>query len=157
MRTIFVIFAVVLTSVAAIGQKVTDIQDFGGFAGCWERRDDTKKLRITEYWMAPAGTTMLGMGRTVRDGKTTGWEFMRIEQRGNEFYFVSRPRENKEDTDFKMVSADEDSVMFENKEHDFPQRVIYNITRKKLTGRIEGTNNGKFMGLDFPMTRIRCP
>ena len=30
--------------------------------------------------MEPAGRTMLGMSRTVKDGKTLAYEFMRIEQ-----------------------------------------------------------------------------
>ena len=155
MRTISVLFFVTVMSVGAAGQKMTEIQDFGGMSGCWERRDDAKKLLNTEYWMSPAGTSMLGMGRTVKDGKTTGWEFMRIEKRADGFYFVSRPHENKEDTAFKLLSSDEDSVTFENKEHDFPRRVIYWRDGESLMARIEGTINGQPRSRQWRYDRVK--
>ncbi len=38
------------------------------------------------------GTSILGMGRTVKDGKTVDWEFMRIEQRADGIYFVAKTK-----------------------------------------------------------------
>lgn len=146
-----------LSTLCVSGQnKVTSIADLDGMAGCWERRDDVKKLLITEQWMSPAGTSILGMGRTVKDGKTTGWEFMRIEKRDDGLYFVSRPKENAEDTAFKLVRSTPGEVVFENKEHDFPQRVIYKLQGTKMIGRIEGTMNGKERGIDFPYVKVKC-
>lgn len=99
---------------------------------------------------------MLGMGRTVKNGKTTGWEYMRIEKREDGIYFVSRPKENVSDTAFKLIKATADEVVFENKDHDFPQRVLYKIKGTTMTGRIDGNNSGKFMFFDFPMKRVNC-
>ena len=143
-------------AIAAQKNEISKIADFEWMAGCWERRDDAKKLFVSEQWMSPAGTSIHGMGRTVKDGKTTGWEYMRIEQRSDGFYFVAKPKENPEETAFKLISSTLNEVVFENKEHDFPQRVIYKIQGTKLIGRIEGNNNGKFLGLDFPMRRVKC-
>ena len=137
-------------------KAVTKLGDFDGMAGCWEQRNDTKKLLISEMWMSPAGTSILGMGRTVKNGKTTGWEYMRIEQRDDGIYFVSKPKENAEDTAFKLIRSTLNDVVFENKVHDFPQRVIYKLQGTKMTGRIEGINNGKFLGIDFPMNKVKC-
>lgn len=153
------VFAALLFFLAAsaFGQnKVTSLDGFSGMSGCWERKDDAKKLLVSEQWMSPAGSSILGMGRTVKNGKTTGWEYMRIEQRDDGIYFVSRPKENREDTSFKMMSSTGAEFVFENKEHDFPQRIIYRLKANMLTGRIEGNNNGKFLGIDFPMTRVSC-
>ena len=157
MKMIKTIFLLAVSAVWVVGQnKVNNIADLGGMAGCWERKDATKKLLITEQWMSPAGTSILGMGRTVKDGKTTGWEYMRIERRDDGLYFVSRPKENAEDTSFKLIRSTLDEVVFENKEHDFPQRVIYKLQGEKMTGRIEGTMNGKERGIDFPYKRVKC-
>ena len=106
--------------------------------------------------MKPAGTSILGMGRTVKKGKTTDWEFMRIEERADGIFFVAQPKDNAEETAFKLIRSTLNEVVFENKEHDFPQRVIYKLKGKTLTGRIEGNNNGKFVGIDFPMNRAKC-
>lgn len=144
------------TGVFAQGAGKVQMRDFSFMGGCWERRDDAKKLIISEQWMSPEGTSIIGMGRTVRGGKTTDWEFMRIEERADGFYFVAKPKANPAETDFKLIRWANGEYVFENAAHDFPQRVIYKTDGDRLKGRIEGTNKGKFMGIDFPMTRVRC-
>ncbi len=157
MKCIYCIGLVFLMSFYVYGQnKLTNIADLGGMAGCWEQKNEAKKLLISEMWMSPAGSSMLGMGRTVKNGKTTGWEYMRIEQRDDGIYFVSKPKENSEDTAFKLKSLTAAGTVFENKDHDFPQRVIYKIQGDKMIARIEGNDNGKFLGIDFPMIRANC-
>ena len=48
-------------------------------------------------------------------------------------------------------------LIFENPQHDFPQRVIYRLqTDGSLLGRIEGVSKGKEKAVDFPMTRAGC-
>ena len=143
----------------AFGQKidpVRSISDFDGMAGCWERNDTAKSVLVSEQWMKPAGTSILGMGRTVKNGKTVDFEFMRIEQRADGIFFVAKPKANTEETAFKLIRSTKNEVVFENPEHDFPQRVIYKLEGTKMTGRIEGNENGKFLGIDFPMNKVKC-
>ena len=153
-----IIFALLILgfTLSVSAQKVTEIKDFDGMAGCWEQRDDAKKLLISEQWMSPAGTSILGIGRTVKNGKTVDYEFMRVEQRVDGIYYVAKPKENNDETAFKLIRSTLNEVVFENKEHDFPQRIIYKLMGIKMIGRIEGNNNGKFMGIDFPMNKVKC-
>ena len=149
----FLLVVVVLVSFqAAAAQGKATMRDFSFMSGCWERRDDAKKLIVNEQWMSPAGTSILGMGRTVQGGRTTDWEFMRIEERPDGIYFVAKPKANATETDFKLIESTGSKFTFENKAHDFPKRVIYSHSKGKLTGRIEGD----LMGIDFPMTRVKC-
>lgn len=47
---------------------------------------------------------------------------------------------------------------FENAEHDFPQRIIYAATSPdSLLARIEGTQNGDAISMEWTMTSIPCP
>ena len=150
---------------AAIGQtgsgngKVT-IDSFGFMKGCWviERREDN--ARVEEQWMAPAGGTMIGMSRTVKEGRTTTWEFMRVEANNSGIYFISKPKENMEETVFKLsapAAGVKSSAVFENPEHDFPQRVIYRSDKPEtLSARIEGTLSGKAVGIDYIYKRVKC-
>ena len=149
--SLFIVFFVVSAS-----SSQTKLADFAPMAGCWERRDDAKKLLVSEQWMALEGTSLNGMGRTVKDGKTVDWEFMRIEQRADGIYFVAKPRANPGETDFKLISSSAAEFIFENKGHDFPKRVIYKPGEAKLTARIEGTIQGKPKSIDFPLTRVKC-
>jgi hypothetical protein len=149
-------FLAALFVVAANCFSQTTLADFKVMAGCWESRDDSQKLLISEQWMSPAGTSMLGIGRTVKKDKTTDWEFMRIEQRPDGIFYVAKPKANSTETDFKLISTDSSKFVFENKAHDFPQRVIYTVTKDTFTGRIEGEINGKPRAVDFPVRRVNC-
>ncbi len=147
---------ILLYSVSFGQNKVTKLADLNGMAGCWEHRDAKRGLFTTEIWMKPAGTSILGIGRTVKGGKTVDHEYMRIEQREDGLFFIARPKENAEETAFKLVRSTVNEVVFENKEHDFPQRVIYRLNGTAMTGRIEGLDRGRPKGIDFPMERAKC-
>jgi hypothetical protein len=56
-----------------------------------------------------------------------------------------------------MVNIADDEIVFENREHDFPQRIIYRLLPGfGLLGRIEGVVDGKARSADFPMQRADC-
>ena len=133
------------------------IESFAFMKGCWAIERPERKVQIVEQWMAPAGGTMIGMSRTMRDGKTTGWEYMRIESGDSGIFFVSKPKENKEETYFRLKTSAMNELVFENPDHDFPQRVMYRASGPdSLNARIEGMQNGKSSGVDFPYKRVKC-
>ena len=146
---------VMFIAVVSANAQMAAIESFSGMAGCWERNERSGAV-ATEIWMKPAGTSIMGMGRTVKNGKTVDYETMRIEQRADGIYFVAKPKANPEETAFKLKSSAGGVFTFGNPEHDFPQRVIYKMNGNSLTGRIEGTQNGKSMAFDFPFTRVKC-
>ena len=100
---------------------------------------------------------MTGMSRAVRSGRETSFEFMRIvESRDGGLIFTAMPS-GQDEADFKAIDIGIDKVVFENPDHDFPQRVIYELAGKnRLIGRIEGVMDGEHRSIDFPMTRIAC-
>jgi len=92
-----------------------------------------------------------------RNGKMTAFEFLRIVESDAGIHYISKPSQNKEESAFKLVKSSANEVVFENSTHDFPQRIIYRLTKPDaLSSRIEGTMNGKASGVDFPMTRAKC-
>jgi hypothetical protein len=58
------------------GAQDAELSKLAWLAGCWaaERGD----AGSGEQWTPLAGGTMLGIGRTVRDGKTVEYEFLQI-------------------------------------------------------------------------------
>ena len=147
----------VLSQTAENKSAAVTIENFAWLAGCWEMKDGSKQKRIVEQWMAPDGGAMLGMSRTVRGGKITGYEFLRLVRDDVSIKYVSRPSENSGDTDFRLVKWSANEAIFENLQHDFPQRIIYRRDGDKLNARIEGPSGGKILGIDFPYTRLSCP
>ena len=100
---------------------------------------------------------MFGISRTVADGKTVEFEFTQIRQEANgDIFFIAKPSGQPEAM-FKLIKGSANEVIFENPQHDFPQRVIYRLQGEgSLLGRIEGMSKGKEKSVDFPMNRARC-
>jgi hypothetical protein len=116
--------------------------------GCWKQA--RAKGHTEEHWMAPAGGTMLGMSRTVMDGKTVEYEFIRIEPVNGVLAYVAMPSRQAEAA-FPLASLDAGSVVFENRSHDFPQRIAYRRNPDgSMTARIEGTVDGQSRSREFP-------
>ncbi len=100
---------------------------------------DTK---MEEHWTTAEGGLMLGMHRDVaKDGKTS-FEFLRIEKRGDSLVYQAMPR-GRPATPFSLMSATSSKIVFENLQHDFPQRIIYWRDGAKLCARVEGMLQGK--------------
>ena len=148
------ILAVPSDTVAQNGKAT--LGDLSWLGGCWEMNLPDKQLLITELWMKPAGGMMIGAGRTVKNGRAVDHEFLRIVEEPDGIYYVAKPTANKEETRFKLIKSLSGEIVFENPTHDFPQRVMYKLSGDKLTGRIEGTKDGKTRGIDFPYTRVKC-
>ncbi len=100
---------------------------------------------------------MLGVGRTVRGGKTVEHEFLQIRQSADgKIVYIALPSRQREAT-FTASSVSEGAVTFENPLHDFPQRISYKaLPGDRLAARIEGMRNGAVRGVDFHMKRTAC-
>ena len=100
---------------------LADEPDFAWLAGHW--RSENNGRVSEEVWMAPEGGLMTGMGRTLRDGRAVGFEFLYISTGEGAAYFAQpggRPAVR-----FGLVAQEGESAVFENPEHDFPQRIEY--------------------------------
>ena len=123
--------------------------------GCWAA--EGKEFGTGEAWLTPAGGSMLGVGRTVRAGKTVDFEFMQIRV-GHEgkLVFIALPA-GKTETTFVASVVGPEGVVFENPSHDFPQKVSYRKTgAETIVARIEGVRDGVVRGINFPMRRSSC-
>jgi len=132
--------------------RAQDVSQLSFMSGCWQGPGGTE-----EQWMRPLGGTLFGMARTVVNGKTVFWEFLQIKpQDGGLVLFVQHSR-NPQGVVFRATRISETEAVFENPDHDFPQRILY---RKQpgggLLGRIDGQEKGKPKAVDFPFTRVKC-
>ena len=150
-----------LSSLAACPAVASDAPKPDAFArvawlaGCWQAEGG--EPGSVEQWLHPAGGTMLGMSRTVRGGETVAHEFLQIRRRADgALVFIANPSGQAEAT-FALQDGQGDAAVFANPAHDFPQRVIYRrVGADRLAARIEGTQDGKDTGIDFPMRRAAC-
>ena len=129
------------------------VRDVTWIAGCWELTNGTR--HIVEQWTAPEGATMMGVSRTVADGKTTEYEFLLIREGAHGLEYVAKPSAQSEAT-FTATRVSASEIVFENLAHDFPQRIIYRKEGNALKAAIEGPMNGQTRRIEFPYIRARC-
>jgi hypothetical protein len=122
-------------------------------AGDWAGLDGS--AAVEEHWLPPKGGLMLGLGRTVKDGKAVGFEFLRIEQQGDTLVYLASPG-GRPATPFPLGAVDGTSAVFESV-LEFPRRVSYRRNvNGSLTARIEGTRGGKPVAKEWTWKRMPC-
>lgn len=130
-----------------------NIQGLAWIAGDWQSARGGR-AQVEEHWTVPAGGSMIGMGRTVAGNKTVEFEFLRIEQRGDEIFYIANPNANCPQTDFKLTRLSEQEVVFENPAHDYPKRIIYRKNSDgSLVASIDGGEGTKPQS--FPYVRMK--
>lgn len=105
--------------------------------------------RTEELWTAPAGGTMLGVGRQLQGGRTRFFEFLRIVAREDGVFYVASPA-GRTPTEFRLVDHRPGYARFENPEHDFPTTIEYRRRADGgVTARVSGTRDGEPHGFEL--------
>jgi hypothetical protein len=123
------------------------LSDLAWLAGGWE--GTLGKAQIEEHWTKPAGGTMLAVSRTVANGKTVAFEFLRIESRADGVFYIAQPH-GRPPVEFKLTQRLANRVVFENPQHDHPKIIRYSREPDgSLRAGIEGDENGKHKTMEF--------
>lgn len=144
------VFAFVVGAVVAEDDPPS-LEALGWMAGHWslERGDVT----MEELWTPPKGGVMLGLHRDVRAGDRAFFEYLRIEQQPEGLVYLASPM-GRPPTPFPLVAIEDGKVAFENPDHDYPQRIIYQIRDDgTLLARIEGLRDGKLATSEWTWRR----
>lgn len=130
-----------------VGPKIADLD---WMAGCWEQVDETSIQE--ECWQAPRGDTMLGVNRTTRTQGRGSFEFLRITTDGEGVVLLASPS-GKEPTPFRLTSSEPGMAVFENPDHDFPQRLAYRHEDGVLRVRVEARDGEQTRGFELHLER----
>lgn len=78
-------------------------------------------------------------------------ESLKIERKDGSIFYVASVPHNPGPVEFKLIELSEKHVVFENPEHDFPQRISYTLNANgTLDARVEGTiETGEQRQIDF--------
>lgn len=122
--------------------------------GCWAMVNQERA--VEEQWMAPRGKTMIGSSRTVDGTNLVGYEFMMIREQGDRYAFEVRPS-GKAPIVFTSSTLTDSSVVFENPQQDFPQKIGYRRDGDNaMYAWIEGSRNGEKRSFGFPYRQVVC-
>ncbi|CAM3482275.1 DUF6265 family protein [Aequorivita lipolytica] len=109
-----------------------------------------------ETWSRENESSFTAFSFTQVGKETVFAETMALEQKGENLFLavVTVNQNNENPVTFKMVSSENGQFTFENKDHDFPERITYsNPVKDSLHAWIEGTVNGEAKKVDFYFSR----
>lgn len=145
--------AICLAALVAARSEAGGLADLSFLAGAWA--GEQQGLTMEEVWTAPAGGTLLGLHRDVARGRTVSWEFLRIDAKDGVITYWASPR-GAAPTPFRLVESGANRAVFENPEHDFPQRILYWLDAEgRLHARVEGPAGAKEKAMEWTWTRAR--
>lgn len=127
------------------------LEQIAWLAGGWGVESKTGGM-TEEHWIAPKGGLMLGVNRSVRRGRAS-FEFLRIQQTADGVVYYASPGGRKP-TPFKLTSATRTTAVFENPQHDFPQKIVYRLEKDILHAHIEGKIGGKPRAMEWKWKRL---
>jgi len=153
MRPVLPALAALAIALPANAAPADDVAKLAWMAGSWIEEKDGVTTR--ETWLPPLGGTMAGAGQTNAPGKPPSIEHSKItaEPAGATYTAIVR---GQPPVAFLLLPGLKDGeAIFENKAHDFPQRVIYRrCGEAALCARIEGTIQGRPRGFEWRYRRL---
>lgn len=145
----------VLTSGAFVVQEPSthpgDLERLSWMVGSWAGTDGG--VEMEEHWISPKAGLMLGVHRDVFPSGRAFFEFLRIEAGEDGVIYWASPR-GREATPFRLIERAPGRVVFENPEHDWPQRILYwRDGDDALVARAEGEQDGQARAAEWRWTR----
>jgi len=130
------------------------LSDLAFMTGCWRGKLAGRDGTVEERYNPAAGGLMLGTSQTIVGGRTVSFEFFKIEQAEGGIAMTPAPQ-GKPSVSFELASLEDQKAVFENLEHDFPKRIVYQLRDDgSLVARIEGDKPEQ--SEEFVMAPIPC-
>jgi hypothetical protein len=136
------------------------LDDLGWLSGCW--RGSVNQRVFREQWLPLAGGMLVGAGQVVMQGHTQDYQYLRIEMRGDDAWYVAVPGKGAS-IEFRLASlkhddADDATIFtFERADSAYPQRIVYRRGAEGwLYASVEGLVSGKDRNVIYPMRRVDC-
>lgn len=127
---------------------------FDWLLGQWEAKEQGSLF--TETWQSIDDSTLAAVSLMLKGQDTLFSENISLAYRmGKIEYIPLFPGEKPEDAvRFVLIDSTQHVFVFENKSHDFPQRIIYKaISQDSVLAWIEGIEKGKFRKEEFKLAR----
>lgn len=111
----------------------------GWLIGCWESNDKTSK----EVWVAEPDGALIGFSVSMSEGKLVFFEVLRIASTdAGELAYTAYPSGQSAAT-FAATLETDNSIVFVNADHDYPQQISYHRQGKNLFASISALGGKK--------------
>lgn len=135
-------------------EKFEKIDQLQWILGTWINQNGEEFSQ--ETWSQESPSSFTAFSFTQVGKETVFAETMALEQKADSLLLTvatAKPEQEKPVT-FKLISSENGQFTFENKNHDFPQRITYsNPAKDSLHAWIEGQVDGELRKVDFHFSR----
>jgi len=122
--------------------------------GCW--MTTRNGATIEEQWTVAQDGSLLGLGRTMRNGQVTDSEVVQITSQGSTLRYTADPSGQAVAT-FTASQQTDSGITFSNPAHDFPTRIAYRRAGPfGLHAEIAGPGSAGERVIPFPYTAAVC-
>lgn len=112
------------------------IDQLAWISGTWAAEQDGRWSE--EHWTAPRGGLMLGVNRNGSGDAARGFEFLRIQTAADGVVTYWAAPAGQPPVPFRLTASTDDSVRFENPQHDYPTVITYRRDGDRLHATITG-------------------
>ncbi len=148
--------AMIALNLHAQSFSLKDFQQLNWLASSWKM--ETRTGVLYEIWHYVDDSTFQSRSYKIRlSGDTIPLEQVKLCFRDNQVFYIPtvRGQNNEEPVPFRITSITSHSFKAENKEHDFPQFIEYNLeSALKLQAAVYGKENGKERREEFMFGRM---
>ena len=117
--------------------------DLDWLAGCWVSADKSSQ----EVWVVDGDKSLIGFAVALRAGEVVFYELLHLEQNDEGTWTYTAHPAGQARTSFVAVDVRENSAVFTNPEHDYPQQISYRRDGSQLSATISllgGDNPNSF-------------
>ena len=126
--------------------------DFSWLAGKWKM--DSDRAEVYEEWQKDGEHRLKGESYVIRDNQKQVNEVLFVEKFEDQWAYIALPK-GQTITLFALISSENNEFIFENKEHDFPQRIIYHLVNEnEINASVEGMKNGEPKTIQFKFKKV---
>jgi hypothetical protein len=117
------------------------------FPGNWKMEIDNAE--VYEEWEMLSETELVGKSYNIKNEVQIISENLYLKKFADQWAYVAVPK-GQNIALFALIEYSPKKFVFENTEHDFPQRIIYEFHKDgKMTAAIEGDVNGELKRKEF--------
>ena len=117
------------------------------FPGKWKM--DVENVEVYEEWQLVNENELIGISYSIEDGVKNINESLYLKKFADQWAYVAVPK-NQNIALFALIEHSPKKLLFENMEHDFPQKISYEFHKDgRMTAAIQGDVNGEIKRKEF--------
>ena len=155
-QLLFFITTVLFSIPAAARGQQPDFKTLQQIVGTWEMKKGSPVIR--EVWVRKNDTLFEGTSYAIKEGNPVLQETVQLVYTQNQVFFIPAVQNQNDGQPvvFRLISSAKGKFIFQNKEHDFPQQVIYHFkNRNRLDAAINGNTPKGFRQVNFPYLKVK--